>query len=290
MEPNVSKKLLNVKGQLSANRNKTDLKEDPVQRDLGLLISNLNCTENCEIWIPKPTGAIFQIKHNISNKSSISTKLHAYAGYVVPILTYCSESWYGCKTNLSKFESLQIEETKWIVNGHVSGYKERLLKLKLLPLPLSMYAEMHDLLLLTSLDRNEYDVEIENMRRKNESNTRQNSKVEFEIKNNRLAKAGENFLHGTKHLYNIVSRVYRNYGEVLKKQTITNIYWEYFTNCFDQLNKCTWRIMCKWGTCNNLKKINWNRLINTGIGTLGAIARSLYYYYIGVVMTCCPRV
>ena len=86
-----------------------------------------------------------------------------------------------------------------------SGYKGRLLKLKLLPL--SVYAEIYDLLLLISLDWNEYDVEIENMKRRNESNTRQNSRDEFEIKNNRLAKADEKFFHQTKHLYNIVSRV-----------------------------------------------------------------------------------
>ena len=41
---------------------------------------SFNWTENCEIRIQKATGAFFQIKPNISNKSRISTKLHAYAG------------------------------------------------------------------------------------------------------------------------------------------------------------------------------------------------------------------
>ena len=48
--------------------------------------------------------------------------------------------------------------------SQVSGYKERLLKLKLLPL--CMYAERHDFLLLISLNRSEDDVEIHNMKRK----------------------------------------------------------------------------------------------------------------------------
>ena len=120
MELNASKcKLLNLKGQLSPSLNNTDLKEATVQRDLGLLISNLNWTENCEIRIQKATGVFFQIKRNISNKSSISTNMHAYAGYVVPILTYCSQAWYASKTNLSKYASLQIKATKWIVNGQI---------------------------------------------------------------------------------------------------------------------------------------------------------------------------
>ena len=72
--------------------------------------------------------------------------------------------------------SLNKTDMNLIVNGQISGYKERLLKLKL-PTP-SMYAEIVDLLLLISLDRNEKDVEIENMKRKNESNTRQNSRGE----------------------------------------------------------------------------------------------------------------
>ena len=136
----------------------------------------------------------------MSNKSSISTELPAYAGYVFPIFTYCSQAWYASKTNLSKFESLQIKATKWIVNGQVSGFKERLLKLKLPPL--SMYAQMQDLLLLISLDWKEYDVEIENMKRKNQSNNRQNSRGEFEIKNNRLAKADEKLRRSTQQANN----------------------------------------------------------------------------------------
>ena len=119
--------------------------------------------------------------------------------------------------------------------GKYQDYRERLLKLKL-PTHI-LYAEMHNLLLLISLDRNENDVVIENMKKKNESNTRQISRGEFETKKNRLAKADEHFFQRTKHLYSIVSQVYRNYGGVLNKQTITNIYWEYFPKSFNQLNK-----------------------------------------------------
>ena len=63
MQLNASKcKLLNLKGQLSASLNKTNLEEARVQRDIGLLISNLNWTENCEIRIQKATGAFLPDK------------------------------------------------------------------------------------------------------------------------------------------------------------------------------------------------------------------------------------
>ena len=119
MELNASKcKLLNLKDQTSASLNKIDLKEAPVQQDLGLLNSSkLNWTENCDIRIQKSSDAFFQIKRNISNKRSISIKLHTYAGYFVRILTYCLQEWYASKTKLSKLESLQIKATKRIVNG-----------------------------------------------------------------------------------------------------------------------------------------------------------------------------
>ena len=87
-----------------------------------------------------------------------------------------------------------------------------------------------------------------------------------------------------RHLYNIVSCVYRNHGEILNKQTITSIYWECFTKSFNQLNKCTWRTLWKCGTCNSWKKINWIRLINTWIDTPRAKARSLYYFHYNI---CC---
>ena len=81
-----------------------------------------------------------------------------------------------------------------------------------------MYTEMHDCLLLIPLDRNEHEGPIENMKLKNKSITKQNSRGEFELKNNRLAKADQNFFHPTKHLYNNVSLEQRNYGEVLNEQ------------------------------------------------------------------------
>ena len=167
-------------------------------------------------------------------------------------MTYCSQAWQPNKSNLAKFEKVQEIATKWILNASFE-YKDRLLQLKLLPL--SLYVEMHNLLLLISLDRNEYDVVVD-LPRVTEDKTRQHTRGELTIGTNRLYKTDENFFHRTKLLYNIIIRVYTSYGKYLNKDTISKIYWDYFLRKYDKRDKCTWRIVCKCDHCNNWKKLD----------------------------------
>ena len=83
---------------------------------------------------------------------------------------------------MSKFEKVQLRETKWILETRKS-YKERLLHLKILPL--SWYVEMHDLLLLLALKLNAFDVKIDISKVNTDDLTRQQSR-EYKLHDNRL--------------------------------------------------------------------------------------------------------
>ena len=80
---------------------------------------------------------------------------------VVPIAVYASQTWLPNKGNLTEFKSIQHHATKCIIGSDLS-YRNRLIKLH--TLPLSLYVEMHDLLMLLSIKTGEFDVEssIEN--------------------------------------------------------------------------------------------------------------------------------
>ena len=201
-------KLLNVRGNLTTSMCGQEVKPTESQKDHGLIItSNLSWQGNCDHRVKKASSAFFQIERNMSPISSTSTKMNCYSGYIVPILTYCSQAWLPNRTNMYKIEKVQIMATKWILGNSLQSYKERLISLKLLPL--CHYVELHDLLLFLAITRNEFDIPT-NFKTLKDEWTRQHCRGELKIENNRLVKSDENFFHRTKQLYNVVNRNIQN--------------------------------------------------------------------------------
>ena len=181
--------------------------------------------------------------------------MNAYTGYVVPIAVYASQTWLPNKGNLTEFEKVQHHATKWIIGSDLS-YQNRLIKLHILPL--SLYVEIHDLLMLLSIKTGEFDGESSLENETICDNTRQSNRGEFKLSKPRLNKTNENFFRRTKLLYNYVLRVYESFGIFLNKATIQNIYWNFFTKQYTEENKCIWRVICRCGNCNPLSKIKLN--------------------------------
>ena len=48
-------------------------------------------------------------------KSSVTTRLNANTGYVVPIVTYASQAWTPSRSNMEQLERVQKLATKWIL-------------------------------------------------------------------------------------------------------------------------------------------------------------------------------
>ena len=116
--------------------------------------------------------------------------------------------------------------TKWIIGSDLSN-RNRIINLHILPL--SLYVEMHDLLMLLSIKTGEFDVESSIENETICDNTRQSNRDEFKLSKPRLNKTNENFFRRTKLLYNYDLRVYENFGKFLNRATIQNIYWNFFT-------------------------------------------------------------
>ena len=256
MKPNVKKThLLNFKGDLRAKLSGYDITNCSTQRDLGLIVAeNLNWSSNCELRSTNAMRAFFQVKRSLSTICNQDTKLNAYVGYVVQVATHASQAWMPSRTNMLDLEKVQKLATKWILCSNES-YKERLTNLKLLPL--CLYIELHDLLYLLAIMRGDYDTTV-NLQENPPETTRQDTRGEFKIAKSRLQKTDDNFFRRTKSLYNLVIRVYKDYGQYLNKQTLLKIYYNFFEKSFAENNKCTWRILCRCGHCNPLNKIKLN--------------------------------
>ena len=188
MKPNIEKThLLNVKSELSARLLDNCIEPCKEQRDLGLIVScNLSWNSNCHQSSAKAMSTLFQIKRNLVVNCSVKTKLDAYTGYIVPIVTYASQAWCANRQNLQEVEHIQKAATKWILATN-AAYIDRLLKPNLLHL--CLYIEMHDLLFLLALLRNQYDVRIKS---ESAETTRQAQRGEFKVLKSRLRKTNNN--------------------------------------------------------------------------------------------------
>ena len=163
MLPNTKKShTLNIKGNLEAHLCNAKLIPVQSQRDLGIIVQqNLSWNENCKRRSNKAMFALFQIKRILTSNCNWRIKLNVYAGYVVQIAVYASQTWLPNNGNLTEFEKVQQHATKWIVGSDLS-YRNRLIKLHILPL--SLYVEMHNLSMLLSIKTGAFEVEnsIEN--------------------------------------------------------------------------------------------------------------------------------
>ena len=154
------------------------------QKDLGLVITkSLTWHNNYQQRTNKALKALFSLKRNLSSNCSINVKINAFTGYVMPILTYCSQSWLPNNSCLRDTERVQKIATKWFYGSHIE-YRERLPKCNLLPV--SMYYELHDILYRDSLLKGKYDKDINKFILKESfESTRQSSRTELEVTRNR---------------------------------------------------------------------------------------------------------
>ena len=106
--------LLVIKGDMSAQLKNVSINQPSVQRDLGLSVENgLGWNENCSRRSANALKALFKIRRNVTKKCNIQNKIHAYTGYVMPVLTYASQAYHPSIGSLKKLEKVQKQATAW---------------------------------------------------------------------------------------------------------------------------------------------------------------------------------
>ena len=111
--------------------------------------------------------------------ANVNMKLHAHCGYIMPVLTFGATLWSGNLADVKKLETVQHKITHWILSTSHHSYKKRLILLNILPV--SLYNEMHTLLLLAGILEGKFDVQWRDFVQLVESSSRQSSKKTFEI-------------------------------------------------------------------------------------------------------------
>ena len=213
------------------------------QKDLGIQVcDNLTWHQNASTRAFKTLKALWYLRRILHHRTLPQVKLNAYTCYIVPITSYACQVWYPSKCDLVLIERIQKSATKWIIGSSLT-YKERLIKLKILPL--SFYFELHSLLLLCDLINNKYNIAIEKyIHFNNHNRTRQGAKCEIKLTKKRLFKSDKNFWSRTAYLYNIVNKQTDPTDNKNIKYRISDIYWKFFIRSFNEIDTCTWRTYC----------------------------------------------
>ena len=230
-----------------------------VEKDLGIMISNdLTWTAQTEKRCEKTMKAFFTIKRNIANGTPWTTRKNLYRSYIVPILSYGAVFWKPSKTVLKSIESIQMKASKWILGTSQLEYKERLRRINLLPL--TLYHEMHVLLLFIQIVLNTYDLEWRKFVQLEEGKTRMKEIRVFKTRKYFKQKQASDFWMRAVYLANLLENYFgTNVNELQSLKTmISNVYFMYFEKSFDPGNVCTWRLPCFCTDCRNIRKLDFD--------------------------------
>ena len=132
---------------------------------------------------------------------------------------------------MRKIEQVLRKTTKWITNG-TADYKERLLRLKILPL--SMYMEVHDILYLISVLEGNYEAKNKKMPVTKSRGGLTRQQTELYIPQQRLKKCDENFWIRAPKLLKLVQRSLFA-DEIINKSRIAKLYHAFFRDRFNEI-------------------------------------------------------
>ena len=119
-------------------------------KDLGLHVTaDLKWNVHIQETTCKAFSALCFLKRNTVEGLKLVKSM------VLPILLYGSTVWYASKTNLRKLQQTQWKAVKWVLANGEPNYNVALKKLNLLPL--SLYLELNDILLLSNIISNKID-------------------------------------------------------------------------------------------------------------------------------------
>ena len=188
------------------------------QKDLGLYIAdNLNWDAHVEEKCSKANKLFFIMKRN-SPHISVKSKLNLYKTIVLPIMMYASCCWHASVRSMRNLEAVQ----KPFLNL----------------LPVSLYLQLTDLLMLSKLIAGCFDFDS-SAHLAYRMNFRQN-KLEFNVERSRLSKGDTNFWCRAPRLVNKLPAAIDFFNPIGLKGRLISFLWCFFSEKFNEKVSCSW--------------------------------------------------
>ena len=143
-----------------------------------------------------------------------------------------------------QLERFQKKVIRWITGNKTGVYINELRLLNILPLP--MFIQLNNILLLASLDSNERNEIVLNRR-----TTRARNTEIFEMRKVRTEKARNEFVFRTSRIVNRLEPYIHFDKRIGLKTRILNTMWKFVNERFSEMTTCTWQLFCDCITCRN---------------------------------------
>ena len=126
-----------------------EIRQFTTQKDLGIYVSDdMKWSHQIKTATKKALGVFFMLKRS-SPEHSAPTKLKFYKSMVLSVLIYGKTCWFANVENTKNLKRIQKKCLKWINCTSNINYKELLQQSRILPL--SLYLQLQDLLMLSKM-------------------------------------------------------------------------------------------------------------------------------------------
>ena len=177
----------------------------------------------------------------------------------MPLLNYGSVLSKPSKGDLGTLESIQRKAVSWIFITNNISYKDKLVKLNILPI--SLYQKLHVILLFVKILTGKVDIDWRSQVTITHIGTRRTQATRnFAYKQILLKKCESDYWFRACRLANFFTDYFKfdiifNPGCKIK---LLEVYTKFFKTRYNESDICTWRILCGSNNCRDLKKLNFN--------------------------------
>ena len=224
-----------------------------IVRDLGVIVSaNCQWSSHYQMIVSKAYKMLGMLRRMFSSSIAISAKRSLYLSLVRSQLLYCSPLWHPhLLTDIKCLETVQRRATRFIVNDVTMDYKDRLIRLRLLPL--MMEFEISDIIFLVKSMKNpSTHFNIYNFIQCCSHSTRSSSSFKIRHSISRNNTLGNFYFNRIPRLWNSLPPLDINLSLPVIKSLLRNHFWNYFTSHFNSDNVCTYHYLCPCHSCSKL--------------------------------------
>ena len=192
----------------------------------------------------KANRVFYSLRRNVASKVNMRIKLGLYKSMILPVLMYGSSYCNLNRGDMRNLERFQRKVVSWITNSKTLSYIEQLRLSNLLPLP--MYYQLNDLLLLSSLQQIQPTNTKQPVLLGNRSIRRDDY---FDLKKELLEKSRGEFLFRTQRIANRLHHSIDFGNQHGLKHRIVKQMWNDIIMRYKRENVCTWQMCCDCQHC-----------------------------------------
>ena len=226
-------------------------------RDLGIILQqDLGWHKHYDSISAKAYRQLGLLRRTFSSSNSVYTKKKLYLSLVRSQLLYCSQLWRPMLVkDTEALERIQKRATKFILGNSDGDYKERLVKLKLLPLMYSF--ELADIMFFVNSFKNKTNrFCITDFVSISCSNTRSSDKLTLRHTRSSLNQHRHFYFNRLPRLWNCLPAIDMSLSSQCIKTLIKRFLWSHFVTHFDPYNICSFHFLCPCSRCSTMHMIS----------------------------------